>query len=91
MSQQLSLRVSVEFANRLECLSKKTGRSMAAVLEAVAGQALAIAEADIEFAEQSLKAKQAYEMTGVRMSAEEIDAMFDNAIKKAYLVVKGAR
>ena len=89
MSRQLNLRVDDEFANQLERLSKKTGRSMASVLEAVAGQAIEAAEADIEFEAQALKAWEDYELTGVHVLSDDIDSMFNRALKKATLVAKG--
>ncbi|MBW2187073.1 MAG: hypothetical protein JRG71_11970 [Deltaproteobacteria bacterium] len=91
MSRQLNLRVNDEFANQLERLSKKMGRSMASVLEAVAGQAIETAEADIQFEAQALKAWEDYELTGVHVSSDDIDSMFDSALTKAQRVAKGLR
>lgn len=91
MSRQLNLRVNDEFANKLERLSKRTGRSMASVLEAVAGQAIESAEEDIQFEAQALKAWEDYELTGVRVSSDDIDSMFDSALTKAKHVEKGLR
>ncbi len=91
MSRQLNLRVNDEFANQLERLSKKMGRSMASVLEAVAGQAIETAEADIQFEAQALKAWEDYELTGVHVSSDDIDSMFDSALTKAKHAAKGLR
>lgn len=91
MSRQLNLRVNDEFANQLERLSKKMGRSMASVLEAVAGQAIETAEADIQFEAQALTAWEDYELTGVHVSSDDIDSMFDSALTKAQRVAKGLR
>ena len=89
MSRQLNLRVNDEFANRLERLSKKTGRSMASVLETVAGQAIESAENDIQFEAQALKAWEDYQLTGLHVSADDIGSMFDDALKKAQCTAKG--
>jgi len=89
MSRQLNLRVNDEFASQLERLSKKTGRSMASVLEAVAGHAIETAEADIQFEAQALKAWEDYELTGVHVSSDDIDSMFDSALTHAKRVTKG--
>jgi len=49
MSRQLNLRVSDAFARTLERVAKRTGRPMAAVLEAVGTPALEAAEEDARF------------------------------------------
>ena len=49
MSKQLNLRGDEKFAEQLENLSKKLGRSMASVLETIARPAIEAAEADLQF------------------------------------------
>ena len=88
MSRQLNLRVQDEFADQLERLAKKMGRSMASVLEAVAGQAIDIAEADIKFETQALKAWEDYELTGIHVPTEDIDSMLSDALNNAKVAAK---
>lgn len=88
MTRQLNLRVKDEFASGLERLSKKTGRSMASVLEIVAGQAIEAAEADILFEEQALRAWEEYELTGKCVDSDEIDSMFAQALETARRAAK---
>lgn len=88
MSRQLNLRVSDEFANRLESYARKIGRPMAAVLESVGTPALEAAEADRAFEAEALAAWEEYQLTGVSVPAEKIDKMFSDAMKHAKVVRK---
>jgi predicted transcriptional regulator len=86
MSRQLNLRVSDEFANRLESYARKVGRPMAAVLESVGIPALEAAEADHAFEAEALAAWEEYQLTGISVPADRIDAMFSDAMKRATAV-----
>ena len=86
MSRQLNLRVNDEFAERLERLSRKMGRSMASVLEAVGSPAIEAAEADIQFEAEALAAWEEHELTGIGVTSESIDSLFDDAIIRARTV-----
>lgn len=88
MSRQLNLRVSDEFAERLERLSRKVGRPMATVLEAVGTPAIEAAEADAQFEADSLAAWENYQLTGEKVSTETIDGMFEEALVLAKSVAK---
>ena len=88
MSRQLNLRVSDEFANRLESYARKIGRPMAAVLESVGTPALEAAEADQAFEAEALAAWEEYQLTGISVPAEKIDKMFSDAMKHAKAVRK---
>lgn len=83
MSRQLNLRVNDEFAERLEKLSKRLGRPMASVLEAIGNPALEAAEADLQFEAEAFAAWEEYQLTGTHVTAENIDALFDNALRRA--------
>jgi predicted DNA-binding protein len=83
MSRQLNLRVSDEFAERLEKLSRRVGRPMAAVLEAVGTPAIEAAEADAEFEAQALAAWEKFELTGEAVSTSTMDGMFTDALAAA--------
>lgn len=88
MSRQLNLRVSDEFANRLESYARKIGRPMAAVLESVGTPALEAAEADQAFEAEALAAWEEYQLTGISVPADKIDKMFSDATKHAKAVRK---
>jgi predicted transcriptional regulator len=88
MSRQLNLRVSDEFANRLESYARKIGRPMAAVLESVGTPALETAEADQAFEAEALAAWEEYQLTGISVPAVKIDKMFSDATKHAKAVRK---
>ena len=88
MSRQLNLRVSDEFANRLESYARKIGRPMAAVLESVGTPALETAEADHAFEAEALAAWEEYQLTGISVPADKIDKMFSDATKHAKAVLK---
>ncbi len=83
MTRQLNLRVHDEFAERLERLSRKTGRSMAAVLEALGTPALEAAENDIRFEEDALAAWEEFELTGDYVTQDGIHRLFDDALDRA--------
>lgn len=65
MSRQLNLRVSDEFAERLEKISLRIGRPMAAVLEMVGTPAIEASEAGAQF-ESEARRNTASEPTGCR-------------------------
>lgn len=88
MSRQLNLRVSDEFAQRLESYARKVGRPMAAVLESVGIPALEAAEADQAFEAEALAAWEEYQLTGVSVPTEKIDKLFSDAAKQAKIVRK---
>lgn len=88
MSRQLNLRVSDDFVERLERLSRRVGRPMAAVLEAVGTPAIEAAEADARFEAESWVAWEEYQLTGEHVSAEAIDDMFAEALSRAKSMAK---
>lgn len=91
MSRQLNLRVTDDFAERLEGLAKKMGRSMASVLETIGGSAIAEAEEDLQFEAAALTAWEEYELTGLHVTTEEIETLFDAARSQAESVMRTAR
>ncbi|TRO79329.1 hypothetical protein [Trichloromonas acetexigens] len=91
MTRQLNLRVNDEFAERLERLSRKMGRSMAAVLEAVGSPAIEAAEADLQFEAEALAAWEDYELTGNHVSAETVETLFDEALARARTIAEKQR
>lgn len=91
MTRQLNLRVNDEFAERLERLSRKMGRPMAAVLEAVGSPAIEAAEADLQFEAEALAAWEDYELTGNHISAETVETLFDEALARARTIAEKQR
>jgi predicted transcriptional regulator len=87
MSKQLNLRVSDEFAEHLERLARRLGRPMAAVLEAVGTPAIEAAEADARFEAEALAAWEEYQLTGICVTADAIDASFTKALQRARSIV----
>jgi predicted transcriptional regulator len=83
MSRQLNLRVSDEFAKKLERVARSTGRPMATVLEALGTPALDEAEEDARFEADALAAWEEYQLSGVGVKAAELDALFDDAKHRA--------
>lgn len=83
MSRQLNLRVSDDFAKKLERVARRTGKPMAALLESVGTPALDEAEADARFEAEALVAWEEYQLTGKSVSVEEIDALFADARRRA--------
>jgi predicted transcriptional regulator len=83
MSRQLNLRVSDEFAEQLERLSRRVGRPMSAVLEAVGAPALESAEEDAQFEADALAAWETYQLEGVHLAADTVDGIFDKAARRA--------
>jgi len=83
MSRQLNLRVSDEFAEQLERLSRRLGRPMAAVIEAVGTPALESAEADAQFEADALAAWETYQLEGTHVTTDKIEALFDKAARRA--------
>ena len=88
MSRQLNLRVNDQFAERLEKLSRRLGRPMAAVLEEIGNPALEAAEADLRFEAEALAAWEEYQLTGAHVSAESLDALFADALRQAKSVAE---
>ena len=88
MTRQLNLRVSDEFAERLERLARRVGRPMAAVLESVGTPAIEAAEADALFEAETLVAWEEYQLRGVHVSRLTIDDMFAEALARAESVAK---
>ncbi len=91
MSRQLNLRVSDEFAAKLEHLSRRYGRPMASVLETVGTPAIEAAEEDAQFEADALAAWEEYQLSGVHVTSETIDGMFAEALDRARSVAKGSR
>lgn len=91
MTRQLNLRVNDDFAERLERLSRKMGRPMAAVLEAVGSPAIEAAEADLQFEAEALAAWEDYELTGNHISAETVETLFDEALARARTIAEKQR
>jgi len=91
MSRQLNLRVSDEFADQLERLSRRIGRPMAAVLEAVGTPALESAEEDAQFEADAMAAWETYQLEGTHLTADKIDALFEEAVSKAGSVASKRR
>jgi predicted transcriptional regulator len=79
MSRQLNVRVSDAFARTLERVAKRTGRPMAAVLEAVGTPALEAAEEDARFEAEALEAWEAFQLTGEAVEVPALDALFTSA------------
>lgn len=88
MTRQLNLRVSDEFAERLERLSRRVGWPMAAVLESVGTPAIEAAEADAQFEADALSAWEEYQLSGVHVGAATIDDIFAEALNRADSVAK---
>lgn len=83
MTRQLNLRVNDEFAERLERLSRQMGRPMAAVLEAIGSPAIAAVEADLQFEAEALAAWEEYQLTGIHVTTDAVDALFEDALGRA--------
>lgn len=83
MSRQLNVRVSDAFARTLERVAKRTGRPMAAVLEAVGTPALEAVEEDARFEAEALEAWEAYQLAGEAVDSRTLDALFDAARTRA--------
>lgn len=83
MSRQLNVRVSDAFARTLERVAKRTGRPMAAVLEAVGTPALEAAEEDARFETEALEAWEAYQLAGEAVEVRALDALFTSARARA--------
>ena len=91
MTRQLNLRVNDEFAERLERLSRKMGRPMSAVLEAVGSPAIEAAEADLQFEAEAVAAWEDYKLTGNHISAETVETLFDEALARARTIAEKQR
>lgn len=83
MSRQLHLRVSDQFAERLDRVARRFGQPMAAVLESLGTPALEAAEADAIFEAEALAAWEEYQLTGTTVTAATIDEMFSSALDRA--------
>lgn len=83
MSRQLNVRVSDAFARTLERVAKRTGRPMAAVLEAVGAPALEAAEEDARFEAEALEAWEAYQLEGETVDGAALTALYASARSRA--------
>jgi predicted transcriptional regulator len=83
MSRQLNLRVSDDFARKLERVARSTGQPMAAVLEAVGTPALDDVEADALFEAEALAAWESHQLTGESVGAKALDGQFAGAMVRA--------
>jgi predicted transcriptional regulator len=83
MPRQLNVRVSEEFAARLEQLARKTGRSMGALLEELGTQSIDYVEQDMRFEAEALQAWEDYQLTGKAVVNAEVDEMFAAAHNRA--------
>ena len=88
MTRQLNLRVSDEFVERLERLSRRVGRPMATVLETIGTPAIEAAEADAQFEAETLVAWEEYQLSGIHVTAPTIDDMFAEAVTRAKSAAK---
>lgn len=88
MSRQLNLRVSDQFAEKLDRVARRLGRPMAAVLETIGTPALEAAEEDTLFEADALAAWEEYQLTGIHLKAAAIEGMFDSALNRARKVLK---
>jgi predicted transcriptional regulator len=79
----LELRVSDEFARKLERMARLTGHSMGAVLEAVGTPALDDALADARFEAEALAAWEAYQVSGVSVGNKTVERQFAAAAGRA--------
>ena len=86
MSRQLNLRVSNDFAERLDRVARSLGQPMAMVLEKVGMPALELAEADTLFEAEALEAWEEYQLTGNHVTAAAIEAIFAESLRKAQTV-----
>jgi predicted transcriptional regulator len=91
MSRQLNLRVSDEFVTKLERLSRRYGRPMAAVLESIGTPAIEAAEEDAQFEADALTAWEEYQLNGVHVTSEAIDVIFSEALDRARSAANGRR
>ncbi len=90
MSRQLNLRVSDEFVERLDRVSRNLGQPMAAVLERVSTPALELVEADALFENEALAAWEEYQLTGKQVTAAGIEEIFAESLLKAKRVAGDA-
>jgi len=88
MGRQLNLRVSDQFAERLDRVARRFGQPMATVLESLGTPALEAAENDAIFEAEALAAWEEYQLTGVTVTAATIDEMFSTALNRATEVSK---
>lgn len=84
MSRQLNLRVSDQFVERLDRVARRSGQSMATVLEKIGTPALELAEADALCEAEALAAWEEYQLTGKHVSASDIDMIFAEALNRAH-------
>jgi predicted transcriptional regulator len=83
MSRQLNVRVSEAFARTLERVARRTGRTMAAVLEAVGTPALEAAEEDARFEIEAFEAWEAFQLSGEAVDVPSLEALFTSARTRA--------
>ena len=88
MSRQLNLRVSDQFVERLDRVARRSGQSMAMVLETIGTPALELAEADALCEAEALAAWEEYQLTGKHVSASDIDTIFAGALSRAQAVAR---
>lgn len=92
MSRQLNLRVSDQFAERLDRVARRLGKPMASVLEAIGTPALESAEEDAIFESEALEAwEEEYQLTGIHLEAPAVEEMFAGALKRARSVIEESR
>lgn len=91
MSRQLNLRVSDQFAERLDRVARRLGKPMASVLEAIGTPALESAEEDAIFESEALEAWEEYQLTGIHLEAPAVEEMFAGALKRARSVIEESR
>lgn len=88
MGRQLNLRVSDEFADKLERVARSTGRPMAVVLESVGTPALDAVEDDARFEAEALAAWDDYQLRGASVEAVELDRLFTESLTRARTAAK---
>lgn len=86
MSRQLNLRVSDQFAERLDRVAKRFGQPMATVIESLGTPALEAAEADAQFEAEAFTAWEDFQLTGKHVTSDAITAMFDEALTRSRAV-----
>jgi len=89
MSRQLNVRVSDAFARTLERVARRTGRPMAAVLEAVGTPALEAAEEDARFEAEAFDAWEAFQLTGEAVDRTALEGLFTAARRRARGATRG--
>lgn len=83
MSRQLNLRVSDQFAERLDRVAKRFGQPMATIIESLGTPALEAAEADAQFEAEAFTAWEDFQLTGKHVTSDAITAMFDEVLTRS--------